>query len=341
MDFDLVVIGDGIFANVFLFELNKLVNKSQNFSVAKIFSEELAPNCSLRTTSTVSKNGIEEGISELGDLLVKSFEAFQQFSNEHQNVGIYPSKQYVASTHSKTEEKIQKRYGDKVSKLSQSYFKKNYLGVELDSYIVIPEEFFSGLNSYPKNYQLKSIQSFVKFFEEKEDGVAIHLLNGDVITAKKCVVATGAFSRLFSDMFTETEIKEKILNTKIVAGTYLIKKASFPNDIYLTLNGHNLVYRKSTSELIIGSTTVEGPITLPMMVELKEIFEDVKKSVTLDIGNFEDYTPVTGLRHKGQKRMPYFKPITKNQRVWFFNGAYKNGWSLPFYLAKKEAHLFC
>jgi hypothetical protein len=67
--YDLIVVGNGIAAQTFLFELfTKLdVKKRQNFSVAQIYSEDIALSCSLRTTATVSLNGIEEGVSDLGN----------------------------------------------------------------------------------------------------------------------------------------------------------------------------------------------------------------------------------------------------------------------------------
>jgi hypothetical protein len=55
--YDLIVVGNGLAAQTFLFELfnqHGEVVKSQNFSVAQVAAEGIAPACSLRTTATVS-----------------------------------------------------------------------------------------------------------------------------------------------------------------------------------------------------------------------------------------------------------------------------------------------
>lgn len=340
MVYDLVIIGNGIFANVFLHEINQLVNKSQNFTVAKVFSEELAPNCSLRTTSTVSQNGIEEGVSHLGDLLLKSYLAFESFFQLNQNCGIYPAKQYLFSVDDDHHQKLSCRYHNNMRVISHPAFMENKMGVVLDSYIVVPEEMFSYFNQIDKNYHLDEYSKMADSIEENRDHVVVTLADKSEILAKKVLLATGAYSRINSHLFSQTNFGEKIKQTKIVAGSYLIKKFNYPTDLYFTINGHNLVYRKSSGELIIGSTSVEGAMTAPDLVSLKSIFETVKNAISLELGNFSDYQVVTGLRHKGQKRIPFFEAITHSENIWFFNGAYKNGWSLPFHFAKEKASLF-
>lgn len=340
MVYDLVIIGNGIFANVFLHEINQHVNKSQNFKIAKVYSEELAPNCSLRTTSTVSQNGIEEGVSHLGDLLLKSYLAFEAFHQINKNCGIYPVKQFLFSLDEDHHQKLSRRYQNNMRVISHSVFPENKMGIVLDSYIVVPEEMFAYFHQQDKNYLLDEFSKMAESIEEIDGMVSITFSDKSVIKAKKVLLATGAYSRINTHLFAQTNFHEKIKLTKIVAGSYLIKKFDYPTDLYFTINGHNLVYRKSSQELIIGSTSVEGAVTAPDLVSLKAIFETVKSAISLEIGSFSDYQVVTGLRHKGQKRMPFFGPITKSENIWFFNGAYKNGWSLPFYLAKEKVNLF-
>ncbi|MBC7427004.1 MAG: hypothetical protein H7336_00240, partial [Bacteriovorax sp.] len=58
--YDLAVIGNGIAAQYFLWNLSGnygnsgTESKSQNFSIAHIYSKEIAPPCSLRSSATVS-----------------------------------------------------------------------------------------------------------------------------------------------------------------------------------------------------------------------------------------------------------------------------------------------
>jgi hypothetical protein len=340
MLYDLAVIGDGIFGNVFLHEINGLVNKSQNFTVAHIYEEKLAPMCSLRTTSTVSQNGVEEGISPLGDLLLNSFSAFVDFYQHNKDYGIIPSKQFIFTTIESKKAKLKRRFKEQIGVINSPYFHGIQTGVVIDSYIISPDTFFSKIKSTPKNFLKTDFIKLVKCVEEKDNFVLITFVDDTTIQAKKVLLATGAYSKIFPGMFQKTTFAEKINETKVVAGSYLIKKANFETDLYFTINGHNLVYRKATKELIIGSTEYEGALMVPEVYELKKILADVSAHVTFDLGSIDEYKAISGIRHKGHRRMPTFEPISENQRIWFANGAYKNGWSLPFYFSKKFGNLF-
>ena len=114
MKFDLAIVGNGIFSKLFLFELNKIVNKSQNFSVATISNEKLFPACSYRTTSTVSLNGIESGVSPLGDELRNAFFSFEDFVMKNNPQGVWPIKQQIFGIGD--DQKLKMRYGEKYFK---------------------------------------------------------------------------------------------------------------------------------------------------------------------------------------------------------------------------------
>jgi len=90
MTYDILLIGNGLSAKVFLFELlhSDEIN-CQNLAIAQVFCENLAPSCSLRSTASVSLNGIEEGISPLGDLLSKSFDSFVSFNQSYRPEAFY------------------------------------------------------------------------------------------------------------------------------------------------------------------------------------------------------------------------------------------------------------
>ena len=333
MTYDLAILGDGIFGKLFLYELNSRVKKSQNFSVAQISSDKLAPACSLRTTSTVSLNGIEEGVSELGNELRHGFLAFKEFYKKNRPDGIFPTEQIIVVDDQNENNiiKIKRRYSDQWSNISDIILKKNLIGIKLNSYIVSPELFFKHIKIENPNYQLNHFDSLAFNISKNDQVYEIVLSNNEKVKAKKVIICTGAYSRIHTSLFRETLFADKINLTKVVAGSYLKKTFNYPHNVYITINGHNVVYRKETKELIIGSTTVQGPILAPDLSSLREIFSDVQINIDIDLGKFNDYEVVTGLRHKGQKRMPFFKAITDDQNVWFFNGAYKNGWSLPFH----------
>ena len=73
--YDLTVVGNGIAANLFLIEY--LSKKSQN--VLQVHSEDKTPPCSLSTTGTVVLDGVRMGVSPLGDLIYRSFDAFKNY----------------------------------------------------------------------------------------------------------------------------------------------------------------------------------------------------------------------------------------------------------------------
>ena len=81
MIYDLVVVGNGIAAKLFLFELSKIQNL-QFSKILQIYSEEFAPPCSQSTTSIVSTFGIEKPNTELA---YKIYNGFQKFLGSTEN----------------------------------------------------------------------------------------------------------------------------------------------------------------------------------------------------------------------------------------------------------------
>ena len=113
------------------------MKKSQNFSVAQIFSEEIAPACSVRSTSTVSLSGIEEGVSDLGNELHQGYFLFQDFFNKYHPNGIEPVAQILTFHDLNQKEKLEKRYKG-LDEISNDLFKEKFEGKLLYSYVVEP-----------------------------------------------------------------------------------------------------------------------------------------------------------------------------------------------------------
>ena len=86
--YDLAVIGNGIAAQSFLWNLSQKESKSQNFSIAHIYSEKLAPACTLRSSATVSLNGIDEDVSALGNDMRESFFLFDELFKKYRTDGV-------------------------------------------------------------------------------------------------------------------------------------------------------------------------------------------------------------------------------------------------------------
>jgi|GEM_PF-647787 len=342
--YDLAVIGNGIAAKMSLFYLAqslKNTDKFKDYSILNVFDEKLAPACSLKTTSTVSLNGIKEGVSELGDELREAFFHFCDFYKHYHPAGIYPSKQYLFATSIEGIEKLRLRYTDDLSKISHPLMKGLHHGVVLDSFIIIPEVFLAFLDAEISRLNITTQEDFVLNINESEDQVLIETKSHATFKAKKLLLGTGAYTKIFQDIFLKEQIEEsffdRIDKSKVVSGSYLLFEG-FEHDenFYFTFDDINVVYRKNSKELIIGSTTVEGAYLTPVMHRLFEIYHKVKSEFLIEIPSFDLFKIVTGLRHKGMKRRPFSAIISKEKRIHLMGGLYKNGWSLPFYYGKRD-----
>lgn len=342
--YDLAVVGNGIAAKMSLFYLAqslKGTDKFKDYSILHIYDEKLAPACSFKTTSTVSLNGIKEGVSELGDELREAFFHFCDFYKHYHPPGIYPSKQYLFATSIEGIEKLKLRYSDDLSKISHPLMKRLHQGVVLDSFIIIPEVFLAYLDREISLLNITTNEDFVLNIHESENEVLIETKSHAHYKAKKLFLGTGAYTKIFQDIFQREQIEsvyfDRIDKSKVVSGSYLLFEGFFHEEnFYFTFDDINVVYRKNSKELIIGSTTVEGAYLTPVMHRLFEIYHKVKSELLIEIPRFDLFKIETGLRHKGLKRRPFSALISKEKRVLLMGGLYKNGWSLPFYYGKRD-----
>ena len=333
--YDLLVVGNGLAAQTLLFEIKKSLQledmNCQNFSVAQIFSEDLAPACTLRSTSTVSLNGIEEGISELGDTLRNSFYAFEAFFKEHSLPFIEPVRQTIIATDSYKLQALNRRY-KKLDQIKIPLLKTSYEGVELQSYLVVPEKIHAWFDEHLENSSINRIKDFLVSFEIDSNGdILSKTQTGLILKSRKIIFCTGAYSSIFSSFFPSVQIG---VNQQVVAGAYLQKKMSFSQSFLLTVDGLNLLYRRSDQNLILGSASLNSMISLCDISELKSIYTKFSDICQVDLGHFEDFNLITGLRHKASKRMPICRFVDQEKKIGVINGFYKNGYSLPFYLSK-------
>jgi hypothetical protein len=333
--YDLLVVGNGLAAQTLLYELIRALElkdmNCQNFTVAQIFSEQLAPACSIRSTSTISLNGIEEGISDLGDSLRKGFFAFEAFQKEHSLSFVEPVKQFITATDKLKLESLQRRYKTLTS-INHSNLKTSFDGVELNSYLVCPEMLQDWFNNQIQKSNMHRIEDFLLKTSINSEGIIESLThNGATIKSKKIVFCTGAYAAIFSRFFPEDLIK---VNQQVVAGSYLQKNIKLPESFILTVDGYNLLYRKSDEMMVLGSASTKGAICSNEFSELKNIFNKMKDICSIDLGEFEDFKVLTGLRHKASKRIPVCGFADESKRIGLINGLYKNGYSLPFHFSK-------
>ncbi len=343
MIYDLIVVGNGLAAQTFLFELftqlRTNVNKSQTFNVAQIYSEEITPSCSLRTTSTVSLNGIEEGVSELGDELSTAFKLFCDFKKEHSPNGVEEVNQYVAHTNDLHKKKMLRRY-KKLEIIDCPLFDTPIEGVKLDSYVIYPGPYSEWFNEEIKikhgTYKLDSYKEFVRSIVlTPEKNYNCTLLNSDVLKAKKIVLCTGAYSKIYAE-FIALDFSNDLIKTQVVPGSFLERKVDLKRDsFYLTLDGHNLIYRSLDQCLIVGSSSSEGALLVGDHNELKTILDHFNNNLNINLGEFKDFNVCTGLRHKGVRRRPIMKPHDDDDSLFMISGFYKNGFSFGHLAALK------
>ena len=335
MIYDLIVVGNGIAAQTFLFEffLSLDVKKRQNISVAQIYSEEVAASCSMRSIATVSLSGIEEGVSDLGNELRDSFFLFDKFQETHAPKGVEKVRQLVTFTNEKERAKTLRRYKE-LSVLNNSLLKNSMEGVELDAFLISPEALHLWFSKQLSVHKIAHKKEFLKSFNENAEGVIdCELLGGEIVKTRKLVLCTGAYSKLFSSFYKETDF---LSTTYTVAGSYLersldLSRASFS----ITINGHKIIYRDDEKKVILGSVSSENGIVLADINEINNILTLFNEKTNFFFGNFSDFKMITGLRHKAAKRRPIARALDEGNKILFIGGLYKNGFTFSHLCAKK------
>lgn len=334
--YDLAVIGNGVAAQSFLWNLSEGESKSQNFSIAHIFSNELAPACTLRSSATVSLNGIDEDVSPLGNDMREAFFLFDELFKKHHPPGVEVVKRTVVSTNEGDTKKLLRRYKT-LTTVKHPLIHEEYQGCEYDSYLITPELFSKWLSD---NIKIKktNFPHFAKDMEKNGETFAIKLLNGEVVLAKKVLFATGAFSKIFERFYAPPEAESIEVKNTIKAGSFLEREVELgQKSFYLSIDGHLVLYRHNSFEkkLIIGNVTTIGAYEAPDMAGLKKLFETLKALLTFNPGEFSDFKVTTGLRHKAPKRMLIASAIDPERKLFRINGLYKNGFTMSFLAAKR------
>ncbi len=335
MIYDLIVVGNGLAAQTFLFELfnqKAAVIKNQNFSVGQIYADEISPPCSVRTTATVALSGIEEGISPLGNELRESYFLFEEFFKKHHPSGIEEVVQYILHSHPDEEEKLLRRYNH-LSSIKSDLLKKEMTGVEMPSYQISPATFKLWMEEKLNSFELTRTKNFVRSFEINDRGhVELTLLNGEVHMAKKILLGTGAYSKIFSHFFKT----EEMAPTGVLSGSYLERTIDLNRpSFFITLDGQKCVYRSNEKQLVIGSVSQKGAFLNGDFEGLKALISLFKNHLAVEIGELDDFKMVTGLRHKGRQRRPIYKALDPAKNIYMISGFYKNGFTFA-HLAARE-----
>lgn len=338
--YDLAVIGNGIAAQSFLWNLSLQESKSQNFSIAHIYSEKLAPACTLRSSATVSLNGIDEDVSSLGNDMREAFFLFDELFKKHRPSGVEEVSRTVVSTNENDTKKLTRRYKT-LKKVNSPRINTEFDGTEYNSYIITPEVFTKWLCDHT---QIKKDEFllFLKNLEKKDDLYHLILEDGKIIKAKKILFAMGAYSKIFEKFLVPIGADSVEVKNTIKAGSYFEKNIDLgPKSFYLSIDGHQVLYRKNPyeSKLIVGSATTIGAYEVADFQALASIFNKVKPLLTFDLGEMTDFKIITGLRHKGPKRLLICDSLDTEKTLFRINGLYKNGYTMGFLASKRMYNL--
>ncbi len=348
--FDFICLGGGIGVLAFLSEWIKAHPLSvQHLSVVLISAHDYFPPCSYNTTATVSRDGIEAGVSPLGDLLVKSYDYF--------------SKEYGHNIRfeNSIEKTMKLTVGDQNAEISSR-----------ESFLISPEKFHQTLletiqASIPK---LTIIHEPVKAIIFKSEKIFQLSLGGqganEKIFESTCLFDGRGYAQvnhteyLYQNFPISFYEAWKKLQLKTVAGSFWSKRVSsdfqfsLPESTFVvnkkcsssstssSISDTHIFWRKNDRTVIIGNTTDQSHLHLPSVKKLQTIFQQHKGNHQLP-WEFHEGTLKTGIRTKGKQRRPVLAeiPLPSNElghspvKFFLISGLYKNGYSTSFYLAKK------
>ena len=314
------IIGGGIAGRSLIYALAK--EKKTYTSIILFDSPEFAHTCSLRSTAVVASRGVSEGHSELGDLLLKSFQTFSAHVSEAAPSGIFSITQYTGALSRLDQFRV--RYpGGRTDKTFGKLRLKNELYVAEDAaYLIDTQMYLDWLLSAAGGLPLKAVKEFVT----KVEGKIIETVDGSKFEVDQLVFAGGVYNQYW-DFKTPS---------KSVQGTYLeFKNVDFgPASFSATLESDNLIYHAHTKTLLMGSTSQETPHEWPQGLELRGLYQRLTDLVDLRIPLFESGVIITGLREKAPKRAPYLVSEGSRYRI---GGFYKNGYSLSLHLSQRLA----
>ncbi len=300
-----IVIGQGIAAHAFLWTYAQKIKQGHLDQARSVFwiKSPIIPTCSLTSTSLVSCAGLQYGVSDLGDKLLKSYELFVHlFSNFS---GVETAKQKHLA------------HGD------LDNFKKRYGDAPDSCFVIASHIFLRELeNQFTKILSDRLVIKTDTFIEARDNFASLQ--SGDILPFHRCYLALGAGNVLLG----------RIDRTRAVAGQYAHAKACLGDQSWVISKGpHNLIYRASDQTLLVGSLDDKDdelgwPCVAPKANQLKDILNIFEMNLPINL----TWKVEAGVRHKGQKRQPFWGSVGAN--LYSVHGLYKNGYSLAFLAAK-------
>ncbi len=330
MTYDLIVVGDGLAARVFLYQLSELLREScaQIPSVLVISDNQSYTPCSLRTTATISKVGMQMGVGEHGDRLLRAYGEFENFARALAPGIVTQTRHYqvLMEDDPANEGRFHKRYGPTIV---TSMGLKAAVG---ESYLVDPLALMNFLSSQSIfNDQLLHIKESVLALDHEG---AVVTLRGRY-QGKYIFVAAGAPGE---ELLADTrELGDSPAVGESVLGSYLEWSCDNPladlgESWQVALAKFNVLYRHLDRRLLVGGTTTKN-IHCFHPLEMKSQYDMAQEVLGAKLPPFSEASHLVGERSKLAGRRPYWGHITG--RTWAVRGLYKNGFTLAFLAARE------
>ncbi len=306
--YNLIVVGDGIMGNLLLYRYFKAF---PNHRVLQISAADLAPPVSNISTAVVTKRNVQKGLSELGDKIFDAHESFLDFYSDYRSKGI--EKCLHETRCSLTSEKIEnfKRRYPKFYKSKTCYF------FQEDGYLFTPEVFLESLREELSLYEIDRVKDFI--YQENDQSIQGKY---DSYYAPRIFLGLGPYSAKWKNLISYP------VNLKEVRGSYLSFHADFENSFSFTIDGLNLLYRKSVNQLIFGNSQFEGEIGSYDFENLKEKFQVFRSHFEKELPCINEAKYCSGFRAKASKRLPHWG--VNEYGHFYATGFWKNGYTLSF-----------
>lgn len=338
---NIVVVGNGIAAKCVVYFLNR-----EGFNnITLIADDTKAPACSTRTTSTNCLRGTKQGLSDLGDLILKSYSDFELFFNQNTPDGISKSiETHATPTNTDNLSKWNRRYAkyDKTARFSffPKSFEHNYYFIDNEAYFIFPEIFFSWFDQ-KLNFDFK--KGFVVGVENKE----VLTESGERFKFDKLVLCTSYLTQNLKSLVT-ADLSIKLEKSKPVPGTYLSFPISLFNSSQIALDKDycfriddiHLLVRPTAGDVLLGSTSTSNSLdTSHNKLEIKVMYDRLVEHMegVLVLPSFDQGELITGIRHKGHARRPFWGEV--NQDIFAVWGLYKNAYTFAFTAGEMIAKL--
>lgn len=326
-----VFLGSGITACSFLYHFGK---KFPGREVINLDSQQLFPSVDKNIKILVSENGISRGVSLLGDLLLDSYEYFENEFSSFDGVQKIVQ-QHLCIPDVINESKFVRRFSSNGTPLQYGPMKSPLMGLSSSCYLINPIIFLPEL----RNRSRLNIETLERTITNIDIDKKIKLIDVDkrTLVTENLFFGAGPFSKLLPTSFLDSCRVER---HKTVYGGAWGADVDFGSDSFvLTVNMANLIYDAEFKRVQITGKTVEDFNLIDPPGGLDEN-HDLFNSIVENLPAFSRGQIISSLRDKGHKRRPSLYYSRENSlEIVSICGAYKNGYTTAPFMTKNYFNL--